>query len=221
MPNSRKKKKPTKIKVWLLKKNGIPQRYTIRSTRVDAKRRANFLPSQKAKAIVKGLRLQKAAKKAAKTAEQRKQKTARRAPRERAPPGAPEVRQVSAPTSRKGATYSTWFKAMGTMGTAADLKDPYLSNLLTEDLEEFSAPAQFYSNQSGLLGQVRWKGNIPLEILIDKLNVQLQYIGDESPDFDFRSAYWRWSYKYQVIESLGPTDRVVFSSEDSKPKRGR
>lgn len=126
------------------------------------------------------------------------------------------------PTERRGARYSTWFKALGTAGRREDMRGAESPDLLSEDLEEFAAPAAFYSNMSGLLGQVRFRGVVPLENLIDKLNVQLQFAGEESRDFDFRNAYASWEYRYQVIESLGPADRVITEIRDSYPRgRGR
>lgn len=87
-------------------------------------------------------------------------------------------------------------------------------DLLSEDLEQFAAPAAFYSNQSGLLGRVRFKGVVGLEILIDKLNLVLQFTGEETRDFDFRNVYENWEYRYQVIETIGPTDRVIEERRD-------
>jgi hypothetical protein len=111
------------------------------------------------------------------------------------------------------------------MGKLREMARAESPDLLGEDLEEYGAPAAFYSNQSGILGQVRWGGIIPLEVLIDKLNLKLQFVGEESRDFDFRSAYSQWTYRYQVVESIGPpelkNDTIVESRSDSSGKNGK
>lgn len=107
------------------------------------------------------------------------------------------------------------------MGRREEMKGAESPDLLSEDLEEFAAPAAFYSNQSGLLGRVRWRGVRPLDALFDELNSKLQFAGEESADFDFRLVYSSWEYRYQVIETLGPTDRIITEVNDSYPRRRR
>lgn len=119
------------------------------------------------------------------------------------------------PTQRKGAVYSTWFRAMGSSGTLKGMQGAKSPDLIREDLEDDAAPSAFYSNQSGILGRVKWDGIIPLESLIDNLNFKLQFAGEESKSFDFRKAYRSWSYRYQVIERLGQLDRIILEYRDS------
>lgn len=144
----------------------------------------------------------------------------RRRARRRARPAAraPEARETHAYTTRKGATYTTLFKAMGTDASKAEfgqMQGGDSPSLLNEPLDEESgAPAAFYSNQSLYLGRVKFKGIVSLDTLLDKLNEALQAVGQEVDGFDFMKTYRHWSYKYQVIEHLGPTDRVIDS--DSK-----
>lgn len=139
------------------------------------------------------------------------------APPTREPPRVPAPRTRLEQTDRAGATYTTFFKAMGTSGDlrviegAPKGKSP---DVFRETLEDLGAPGAFYSNQSGLLGRVKWEGIVPLETLFDELNLKLQFIGEETAGFDFRLAYREWSYKYQVIETLGPTDRIILEIAD-------
>lgn len=126
----------------------------------------------------------------------------------------PTVTRPARPSGRLGAKFSTWFRAIGSAGNLRDMRGAESPDLLSEDLEQFAAPAAFYSNQSGLLGRVRFKGVVGLEILIDKLNLVLQFTGEETRDFDFRNVYENWEYRYQVIETIGPTDRVIEERRD-------
>ncbi|MHB1059783.1 MAG: hypothetical protein ACYC0F_18060 [Rhodanobacter sp.] len=124
-------------------------------------------------------------------------------------------------TKLRAAKYDTWFKATGTMGGLKDLSDPYNRGLLDEDLEDFAAPAQFYSNQGTVLGRVKWTGIVPPEDLIAELNLKLQYEGEEIPGFDFRDVYSRWDYTYQIVESIGGVPTRIYRQRDYYPKRGR
>lgn len=133
----------------------------------------------------------------------------------------PEPIRTAPESGRKGGRFTTWFRALGTMGTLQEMRGAESPDLLGEDLEEFGAPAAFYSNQGGLLGQVRFRGVIPLEVLIDRLNIKLQFVGEESGDFDFRTAYSKWEYRYQIVETLGPTDTVIEERTDMWPRRRR
>lgn len=206
----RRKKQPKLVTVWLLRKDGHPQRYKVRGLN-KARNKPNYLTNKQAQQLQRERAPRRAGPPRA---------TPRPGP-PRTVPATPVPTPVAPPTTRRGARYSTWFRAMGTMGSAADLKDPYLQNLLEDNLEEFGAPAQFYSNQGGLLGQVKFAGRVPLEVLIDRLNLALQFVGEESRDFDFRIAYRRWSYRYQIIETLGPTDHVIEEASDEHPRRRR
>lgn len=125
--------------------------------------------------------------------------------------------RVVAPARRTGAKYTTWFKAAGSTERDMGFGDSYKQGLMEEENEEFAAPKMFFSNQGALLGKVKFKGIVPLNDLIDSLNEKLQFLGEEVKDFDFRTYYTRWSYNYQVVESLGPTDRIIDESRDSRP----
>lgn len=134
-------------------------------------------------------------------------------------PAGPGGVVVQRPRSlRKAARYETWFKAMGTTGELEDLRGRS-PDIVNEVVEEYGAPAAWYSTQ--ILGQVRFKGELALEFLIDELNSKLQFVGEGPADFDFRRDYPQWSYRYQVIEYIGPTERVVAEASDSRPRRGR
>lgn len=96
----------------------------------------------------------------------------------------------------RGASYSTWFKALGSFGPGRNW-DSYaaMQNLLDEDLMDIEAPAAFYSQQ--ITGRVKWPGIVDREVLIQDLN-------DKAPwDGDFRDIYPRWEYEYRVVESIG------------------
>lgn len=134
------------------------------------------------------------------------------------------VEKAAGSEFRRGAKYSTWFKAAGSVekDRRMTFADSYAQGLMDEDVESeeegYAIPALFFSNQGGLLGQVKFDGIIPLETLIGRLNLKLQFLGEESPDFDFRIAYPRWEYKYQIIETLGPTSRIIKSQSDRRPR---
>lgn len=131
----------------------------------------------------------------------------------------PKIVVDNRPTDRAGAEYTTVFRAMGTFGDLEELRGRSPS-ILQDDIEEIGAPAAWYSTQGGLLGQANFPGIVPLDILLDRLNDSLQFLGEESPNFDFRTAYPRWEYRYHVVETLGPTDRVITDIRDRRPKRG-
>lgn len=135
--------------------------------------------------------------------------------------GAPAARTV--PSGRSGAKISTWFKAAGSMegGKGFTFADSYKAGLMDEDVENYdegyAVPALFFSNQGHLLGRVKFKGRMPLLDLIEMLNDKLQYLGEESPEFDFRKAYPKWEYKYQIVETIGPTSTVLEERNDRRP----
>lgn len=141
-------------------------------------------------------------------------------PHERAPgaragpsPERPDATVDERRTSRKGATYATYFRALGTFANNADV---YNRDLIYSDVDEIGAPAAWYSNQGLILGQVKWRGIVALEELLDRLNLALQFAGEEIAGFDFRNVYPVWSFKYQVVEFLGPTERVIKEFQDSR-----
>jgi len=116
----------------------------------------------------------------------------------------------------RGAKYSTWFKAMGTSrgGTIADMRGAAESpDLLGGDLAGYAAPAAFYSNQSGILGAVKFAGVVSLGELIGRLNQALQFAGEEAPSFDFMTAYDSWEYSYQIVGEIGGETFVAYSDE--------
>lgn len=142
-------------------------------------------------------------------------------PRAAGPPGRGTV---SAPrTERRGATYITTFKAAGSLETERGITfgDSYKRGLMEEEMDisetgGFAVPALFFSNQGSLLGRVKFSGQVDLDTLITLLNDKLQFIGEESADFDFRRFYSKWEYSYQVIERLGPTTRVIESDHQRR-----
>lgn len=154
----------------------------------------------------------------------------RRAARvEPAPPveEAPEIEPVSLvgpvskptvkpPSGRAGATYYTYFRAFGTFGSRAEMTGRDSPDVLDYDVDEIDAPAAFYSNQSGIMGQVRWEGIVGLSELIARLNARLQYAESRSDGFDFRDEYPVWSYRWHVVEKIGPTTRVIDEHSDSR-----
>lgn len=106
----------------------------------------------------------------------------------------------------RGATYDTYFKAMGIMGTKelfANMRDGESPSLLEEDDDRLPIPAAFYSQQSGVLGKVKWQGIVPLDDLVEELNGALQFVGEEISGFDFREAYDYWELTYRVFERIG------------------
>lgn len=128
----------------------------------------------------------------------------------------------------RGARYTSWFRAQGTMGsTMTDETYARMQRMLEEDLEEdiAAAPAAFYSNQSGLLGKVRWRGIKILDEILESLNIKLQFRGEEIEGFDFRDIYSRWEYRYQVIETIGQEgtqggiSQVVVEHRAAYPRR--
>lgn len=143
----------------------------------------------------------------------------------------PETRARVAPTKaqqggpvprRRGARYSTWFRAVGTMGRdLAKMRGGPSPTLLEEDFtdDEITWPGAFYSSESGLLGRVKWEGVMPLEAIIDELNMRLQVFGAFDPNFDFRLVYSQWEYKYEIFAHIGVFTESVFIEFDSKPKR--
>ena len=110
---------------------------------------------------------------------------------------------------KRGASYSTWFKAMGTVGLLADMRDADSPDLLGDELPDFPAPRAFYSQQSDLLGKVKWQGVKPLGELIGELNNALQFVGEEVDGFDFRTVYDQWEFRYQIAENVGGPEGVT------------
>jgi len=113
---------------------------------------------------------------------------------------------------RPGVKRFTYFRAQGTIG---DLDD-YQAELFFEALPEFPAMSSWFSNQSGLFGQVKFEGDIPADEMLSMLNQRLQFRGEEFEGFDFREVYPQWRYKYQVVEFLGGNARVVRFEEDGR-----
>ena len=97
---------------------------------------------------------------------------------------------------RKGFTYTTWFKAFGSMNQSDNMGDsPTLLDEM-EELDDLSIPSAFYSH--GITGQVKWAGIRDREELIADLNSQSPWAG-----LDFREIYPKWEYYYQIVESVG------------------
>lgn len=211
---------PRLVKVWLLRSDGVPARYLTRPNnpkRITAKQAA-FIRQGKER----GIRLERAAKVRQLRNIPDTPKRARAPAPTRGPAGPrraqrdtpidlpiPAGMRVEKPSGRSGARFFTHFKAFGTVGALADMRQVESPDLLNEDLEDFNAPAAFYSNQSGILGQARWNGIVPLDVLIERLNDQLQFSGEGSKRFDFREVYPHWEYRYQVTEVLGDERHVI------------
>lgn len=112
--------------------------------------------------------------------------------------------------------YATYFKAFGTMGDSNDMRMGGSPSILREDIEEQAAPAAFYSNQSGILGKVKWEGRVSLDTIIAELNEHLQYLGEENKGFDFREVYRHWEYRYQVVRFVGKEQTIEVEKFDSQ-----
>lgn len=126
----------------------------------------------------------------------------------------PPIRAFGDLKERKGFVYSTWFKAFGTFGDLRDAGDspPLLGEM--EELEDFDVPAAFYS--SGILGKVKWDGNISRETLIDRLNSAASW----NPQ-DFRDVYPKWEYRYYVAEQVGDVVVQIFEHKARQPLDAR
>jgi hypothetical protein len=230
LPFRRKRSKSKKFKAFILRQDGIIQRYAFNSRKsainnpryVTRRQRSTLLskPPSDRSILYRELRRRPSRR-------PRPQRPPAKAaaegppayPAGERPPVTPAPTRTARPTGRAGAKLTTWFKALGTTGSISDMRGAESPDLLSQDLEDFAAPRAWYSNQGGLLGRVRWQGEIGLEILIDRLNIALQFAGEESGDFDFRVAYPRWEYRYQIIETIGPTSRVLSEIKDSRPRR--
>lgn len=90
---------------------------------------------------------------------------------------------------------------------------------MIEELDDFAAPAAFYSNNPEYLGRVVWEDFKPLEELIDELNVALQFVGEEVEGFDFRRFYDEWQFVYQIVEKIGKLPVVKLKIQKSMPKQ--
>lgn len=133
--------------------------------------------------------------------------------RDAAPDG---TRAAGRDLERSGVRYFTWFRAAGSMGEGS-FKDLYREFGADSIAEEISAPTIWFSNQSALLGQVRFDGVVPLDVLFARLNSGLQFVGEETPHFDFRREYSTWSWKYQVEERVGVRTSIIVSQSEERP----
>lgn len=126
----------------------------------------------------------------------------------------------------RAAVYSTWFRAVGTMGSLDEMRGGHSPDLMRDDIEDAPAAAAFYSNEGTVLGRVKWDGIRPLDELIADLNTKLQYEGEEVRGFDFRDVYERWEYRYQVVETFGGrggyskvVSQIVVEHRACRPRR--
>ena len=115
---------------------------------------------------------------------------------------------------RKGVKEFTYFRAQGTVGEL----DVYQAELFDEVIDDDTGVylGSFFSNQPGVLGQVKFNGRIDVDEMIGMLNDALQPRGERTEGFDFRNVYPQWRYKWQVVETLGPSVRIVAFEEDGR-----
>jgi len=118
------------------------------------------------------------------------------------------------PRFKRAARYSTWFKAVGSVGPIIAGADS--PKLLEQTAEGAAVPQGFYSNQSSIMGQVRWGGIVPLKTLVEDLNKQLQEYGEEIEGFDFRHFYQTWEYRYYIVERFAGEDTIVVEDMDAR-----
>lgn len=206
------RRKPALIAVYIRRADGIIQRYKVRG-----RARAAALENRETRATF--LR-EKSLRARAKTAARRAAKipppgadtvTPRRDPATPATPRRGPARPAPESFRRlRGAEYRTLFKAVGTMGSEADLTGTDSPDLFEAD-DDAPAYDSFYSNVT--LGRVYWDGIEPLERLIKKLNRALQFVENETKGFDFRKYYRFWSYRYAVFERIGGVTRTMANVE--------
>jgi hypothetical protein len=111
----------------------------------------------------------------------------------------------------RGATYSTWFKAVGA-DRARDIGTS--PKLLDEEFNEFDLPKLFYSHS--ITGKVKWFGIVDRGYLIKHLNDRAPWDGN-----DFRDIYPNWEYTYQVREYLGGVWVRTYEYRAKSPLSGR
>lgn len=128
-------------------------------------------------------------------------------------------------------TYNTFFQAAGTSspgeGTTFDDWFQYDDDLMRHAPKGFdNGPGIFRSTSSlGGLGQAKWRGIVPLESLIGKLNDSLDIRDFRGRLMDFRAVYEKWSMRYFIREELttGGGRRIVadFTADDRNPRGTR
>lgn len=114
---------------------------------------------------------------------------------------------------RKGFRYHTWFKALGSMESLAELKggdSPQIVNDFMEH-EDYDIPSAFYSHT--YLGKVKWDGIRDRELIIDELNFKAPWSGN-----DFRAIYAKWEYVYRVVESVGDVVVNIYEYRAKQPR---
>lgn len=197
------------VPILLRRKDGVIQTYYIRG-----REKAINHPQRPSRAELRARRGKTPAR------GERRRDPARQEPSTQPPRARSEPPTIDV---RRGATYSTWFRATGSgldfLVSPEELEpqDNYARfvQALREKLPgEFNVPLAFASNHEAILGQVVWDGIVPLVALLEELNINLQAFGSEVPGFDFRDVYPIWSYKYKIVETIAGEDFVVFETED-------
>lgn len=127
----------------------------------------------------------------------------------------PPVQALNKLKERRGFSYHTWFKAIGSMESLADLKGGDSPSIINEmmEYEDYDIPSAFYSHS--ILGKVKWRGVRPLERIIEELNFK-GFSGN-----DFRAIYTRWEYTYRVVESVGDVPVNVFEVRAKQPRTAK
>lgn len=131
----------------------------------------------------------------------------------------PEVAAMNAPTVRwdgklksvrrlRGATYATWFRAIGAL-EKDDLRTTS-PNLL--DDEELDYPKFFHSHH--ITGQVKWNGFRTRRSLLSQLNMEAPW----GPR-DFRDIYPHWEYTYELREYIGGVLVRINQYRAAQPRR--
>lgn len=126
-----------------------------------------------------------------------------------APPTAP----IGEFQNRKGFNYNTWFKAIGSMESLAELKggdSPTIVNEFSE-FDDFDVPSAFFSHT--YLGKVKWRGIKDREEIISELNFKAPWSGN-----DFRDIYPKWEYVYRIVESVGDVVVNIFEYKAKQPR---
>jgi hypothetical protein len=113
----------------------------------------------------------------------------------------------------RGATYATYYRALGSTESLKKMKRTKSPGVLDEDLDDGNAPAAFYSTV--VLGRAKWPGVKPQKEIEADLNKLLQYKGREKRGFDWREEYPHWEETYEVVEFIGSVPVRIYR------KRGR
>lgn len=128
----------------------------------------------------------------------------------------PTQRFKSFKGKREGFSYTTWFKAIGSMESLAELKGGDSPSIVNEMMEfdDYDIPSAFYSHS--ILGKVKWKGIRDRERIIAELNFVAPWSGN-----DFRDIYSKWEYTYRVVESVGDVPVNIYEYRAKQPRTNK